>query len=121
VRWTLLDSTSSRRSSGRPLRAQAANMSPHSSSCDGTPRRRGTFVRVACLGVELPEVIAMQRSAARLQPGQKMPVERERLIELCEEVVATSHVLLEPGEQLTQDRCYREKTHGELQVTSPAC
>ena len=50
--------------------------------------------------MELADIVALQRSAAMLRPGQTMPIAREELIELCEEVVSSRQLLARLGADL---------------------
>ncbi len=50
--------------------------------------------------MELADIIALQRSAAMLRPGQTMPVERDELLELCEEIVSSRQLLARLGADL---------------------
>jgi len=50
--------------------------------------------------MELSDIIALQRSAAMLRPGQTMPVERDELLELCEEIVSSRQLLARLGADL---------------------
>ncbi len=50
--------------------------------------------------VELADIVALQRSAAMLQPGQALSVDREELMALCEEVVASRQLLARLGADL---------------------
>ncbi len=50
--------------------------------------------------MELADLVALQRSAAMMRPGQTMPVDRAQLMELCEEVVASRQLLARLGADL---------------------
>lgn len=46
------------------------------------------------------ELIALQRSAAMLSPGQRVSVERERIQELCQELLDSRELLQRLGTDL---------------------
>lgn len=46
------------------------------------------------------ELIALQRSTAMLQPGQRMPVEREQLQAICSELIEARELLSRLGTDL---------------------
>jgi hypothetical protein len=52
------------------------------------------------MGLPQFEIVAISRSAAMLSPGQSLPVEREQLISLCEEVLECRRLLARLGSDL---------------------
>jgi hypothetical protein len=50
--------------------------------------------------VDTAELVALQRSAAMLTPGQSMPIERDVLFELCGEVLEPRQLLARLGTDL---------------------
>ena len=50
--------------------------------------------------VDTAELVALQRSAAMLTPGQSMPIERDVLFELCGEVLEARQLLARLGTDL---------------------
>lgn len=64
-------------------------------------RANRTYVRIMNgMPITNAELIALQRSTAMLSPGQRVPVERERLQELCEELLESRDLLERLGTDL---------------------
>jgi len=50
--------------------------------------------------VELADLVSLQRSAAMLSTGQKMPVDRDELLDMCGELIGTRRLLARLGGDL---------------------
>jgi hypothetical protein len=50
--------------------------------------------------ISAPAIVTLQRSAAMLTRGQSMPVDRDVLIELCEELIEQRELLRRVGSDL---------------------
>jgi len=50
--------------------------------------------------VELADLVSLQRSAAMLSTGQKMPVDRDELLDMCGELIETRRLLARLGGDL---------------------
>ena len=50
--------------------------------------------------ISTAEMTALQRSAAMLGSGQSMPVDRDQLLELCEEIIHSRQLLQQLGTDL---------------------
>ncbi len=50
--------------------------------------------------MELADLVSLQRSAAMLSTGQKMPVDRDELLDMCGELIETRRLLARLGTDL---------------------
>lgn len=77
------------------------------------------FDTVQLMTVDRSELVALQRSAAMVQPGCSLPVERDVLFALCSEVLEARELLTRLGTDLRAVARRGRETGGEAPRSGP--